>query len=103
MNWDALSAIAELLGAAGVVVTLLYLSRQVRENTASVRRATTRDALQSVADFNQFVASDPVLVDLFWRGTRTPAELTEEEWQRFVNLASTMIRRFEHSVSFFCA
>ena len=67
MDWGAVSAVAEILGAIGVVVTLLYLTRQVRENTASIRRATARDALQSIADFNQFVASDPVLVDLFWR------------------------------------
>lgn len=95
MNWDAISALAELLGAVGVIVTLLYLSRQVRENTASIRRATTRDALHSIADFNQFVASDPVLVDLFWRGSGAPGALSEEEWNRFVSLASTMIRRFE--------
>lgn len=95
MNWDAVSAVAEFLGAVGVIVTLLYLTRQVRDNTASIRRATTRDALQTIADFNQFVASDPVLVDLFWRGSHTPEELFEVEWQRFVSLGSTLIRRFE--------
>lgn len=95
MNWTAVSALTELLGAVGVVVTLLYLSRQVRENTQSLRRSTTRDALQSVTDFNQFVASDPQLVDLFWRGSADPDSLTEAEWQRFVSLASTLIRRFE--------
>lgn len=95
MNWGAVSAVAELLGAIGVIVTLLYLTRQVRENTASIRRATTRNALQSIADFNQWVAGDPDLVDLFWRGSERPDELSEEEWQRFVSLASTLIRRFE--------
>ena len=95
MNWDAISAVAELLGAIAVVATLIYLSREVRENTASVKRATTHDALRSVADFNQFVASDPVLVDLFWRGTADPDSLSPEEWQRFVSVASTLIRKFE--------
>lgn len=95
MNWDAVGALAEALGAIAVVVTLVYLSRQVRENTLSVRRATTHDALESIADFNQLVASDPQLVDLFWRGTGDPDSLSEAEWRRFVSLASTLVRRFE--------
>ncbi len=95
MNWTAIGAMAEVLGAIGVVITLLHISRQVRENTLSIRRSTTHDALGNIADFNQFVASDPQLVDLFWRGTSTPYELSDEEWQRFVSLASTLIRRFE--------
>ena len=95
MNWDAIGAMAEVLGAIGVVVTLLYLSRQVRENTRSIGRSNTHDALRSIADFNQFIATDPELVDLFWRGTADPDTLSHEEWQRFVSLASTLIRKFE--------
>lgn len=41
MNWDALGAIAELVGAAGVVATLVYLSIQIR-NSANVDRAHIR-------------------------------------------------------------
>ena len=95
MDWDAVSALAEVVAGLGVIITLLYLSKQVRENTSSIRRANTHDALGSIAHFNEFVASDPALVDIFWRGTGSPEELTEEEWQRFVSLASTLIRRFE--------
>ena len=39
MNWDAIGAIAERLGAIGVVVSLLYLATQIRQNTKSVRAA----------------------------------------------------------------
>lgn len=95
MNWEAVSALAEVFGVIGLIVTVLYLSIQVRANTDSIRRSTTHDALESIAEFNEFVASDPELTDLFWRGTGTPDELSEAEWQRFVSLASTLIRRFE--------
>ena len=33
MNWEALGAIAELLGAISVLLTLIYLAIQVRENS----------------------------------------------------------------------
>jgi hypothetical protein len=32
MNWEAISAIARLLGAIGVIITLIYLSVQIKQN-----------------------------------------------------------------------
>lgn len=40
MSWDAIAAIGELLGAAAVLVTLIYLAAQIRQNTAAVATAT---------------------------------------------------------------
>jgi hypothetical protein len=33
MNWDAIGAIAEVVGAAAVIITLAYLAIQIRQNT----------------------------------------------------------------------
>ena len=38
MNWDAIGAVGELLGALVVVVTLGYLAIQIRQNTAQQKR-----------------------------------------------------------------
>jgi len=35
MDWEAIGAIAELLGALGVILSLLYLAAQIRTNTES--------------------------------------------------------------------
>ena len=40
MNWQAVQAVAELAAALGVLISLVYLAAQVRQNTASVRSAT---------------------------------------------------------------
>lgn len=40
MNWDAISAVGKLVGAAGVILTLVYLAIQIRQNTAAVKGAT---------------------------------------------------------------
>jgi hypothetical protein len=37
MNWDAIGAAAETLGAIGVIVTLGYLAIQVRQNTKTLK------------------------------------------------------------------
>jgi heme/copper-type cytochrome/quinol oxidase subunit 1 len=37
MNWEAIGAIGELIGAVAVVVTLLYLVKQIKQNTESTK------------------------------------------------------------------
>ena len=37
MNWEAIGAIAEAMGALGVIATLAYFSIQLRQNTISAR------------------------------------------------------------------
>ena len=43
MNWEAIGAVGEILGAIAVVATLFYLASQVRQQTAVARAETTKD------------------------------------------------------------
>lgn len=43
MDWNAIGAIGELAGAVAVVITLLFLARQLRENTKSTNAAAHSD------------------------------------------------------------
>ena len=40
MNWDVIGAVSEAVGAAGVIVTLVYLAFQIRSNTAATQTAS---------------------------------------------------------------
>ena len=44
---------------------------------------------------NRFLASDPILSNLFWNGMDSPGELDEAEWNRFTFIGSTLVRHFE--------
>ena len=46
MNWDALGAVAELLGAIAVFLTLAYLTIQVRQNSAALLQQNKFSAAQ---------------------------------------------------------
>jgi hypothetical protein len=46
MNWEAVAAIGDLIGAVGVIVTLAYLAVQIRRNTL----ATYANSYQTYAD-----------------------------------------------------
>jgi hypothetical protein len=47
MNWDAIGAIAELLGAVGVIASLIYLAMQLKQNTRAMFRQEVTQAFQS--------------------------------------------------------
>ena len=40
MSWDAIQALAELFAAVGVLLSLIYLGLQVRQNTAALQAGT---------------------------------------------------------------
>ncbi|MGD8829731.1 MAG: hypothetical protein PVF57_03930, partial [Pseudomonadales bacterium] len=51
--WEAIGAIGELLGAIGVILTLVYLAVQIRQNTSAMaegRRLALAQAYQQRAD-----------------------------------------------------
>ena len=51
MNWEAIGAIGEILGAAGVIVSVTYLAIQIRQNTRGIEvaaRQTRGDAARDV-------------------------------------------------------
>jgi hypothetical protein len=41
MNGDAISAIGETIGAVAVVISLLYLTIQIRQNTSHIKTSMT--------------------------------------------------------------
>ncbi len=52
MNWDAIGAIGEILGALAVVGTLFYLARQMRQNAEAVQRSNAIAQASSIQDSN---------------------------------------------------
>jgi len=63
MNWDALGAIGETLGAIAVLVTLGYLAVQVRHARDEVARSSRQARFQSLTDFYSMQATNPELAE----------------------------------------
>ena len=87
MNWDAVGAVADAVGAAGVIASLLYLAVQVRGST---RASAVESKLQSTRMLHHFVDSligTPELNDLFLRGLADLDSLSESDYYRFSNMS----------------
>lgn len=96
MNWDAIGAIGEVVGAAGVIVTLGYLAVQIRQNTASVRAAAVQALTEASASFNDLLASNADLARIIVSGAGDLDSLQLEEQPRFGFALLALLRRVEN-------
>ena len=96
MDWDAVGAIAEVVGAIGVVVSLTYLGIQVRQNTRSQKAQSYQDLVMSVAELAASIGTNPSSSRIFWTGLSKPEALTAEETGQFSLLLISFFRRYEN-------
>jgi hypothetical protein len=83
MSWDALAAVAELLGAILVFATLVYVAKQIRQNTAAVTTATYESVLSGYNSINMVVANNSDLARVASDGLYSPDALTDHETVQF--------------------
>jgi len=83
VNWEALGAIAELLGAIGVIATLVYLSAQIRHNNEQLRGAATTAVYEYQRTLTEMLSEDQELYKIALRGNEDLSSLDSWEQQRF--------------------
>ena len=98
MNWEAIGAIAEAMGAVGVIATLAYLSIQLRQNTNSVQAASAATHAQGASALVSILAQDEAAGLLWDRGLQSPEALSEAESSRFGNLMHLFVTSLQTSV-----
>ena len=64
MNWEAIGAIGEVGGAIAVVVTLVYLARQIRHSTQATRIAAYHQASEQMWSVGATISTDPGLAEI---------------------------------------
>ena len=98
MNWDALGAIAELIGAVGVVASFVYLAGQIRHNSRSVEAATYHSTMLARNQLNFAHATSPELSALLVRAGDDATTLSAEESVRFNAYMWGLTNLFEDSL-----
>jgi hypothetical protein len=90
MNWDAIGAIGEIVAAAAVLITLIYLAVQIRQNTNQMERSdraargqSYQDLLTGLQSHLAPLALDESTSDLFHRGLKNFESLNGLEQFRF--------------------
>jgi hypothetical protein len=87
MNWDALGAIGELIGAIAVFVTLVYLAIQLRQNTKALKSATFQNVSSAMACNVEVLATAPNVSPFMLKAQPGLSSLNDEERVRFGGFA----------------
>lgn len=78
MNWELAASIAEVVSAVAVVLSLLYLAKQIQQNSRHLENQAENDVYTRV---NQ--AYDPIYAEnngeIMWKGLHRSEELSESE------------------------
>ena len=83
MTIQDLGSLGELIAAIATVVTLIYLTTQIRQNNKGLAEATSGAINASYASINARISSDAEFAELFLRGRQDLASLTPVEVERF--------------------
>jgi hypothetical protein len=92
MNWDALGAIADLIAAVGVIVSLLYLASQVRGNSRQLRHAAAQAVLDKLNGLIGQLAFTAGAGDVWSRGLSGLDGLSDDE--ELVRFSSMLLQAF---------
>jgi hypothetical protein len=98
MNWAAIGAIGEVLGAVAVVATLLYVARQLDEQGRALTTSVRDSAFQQLQEWNYQVMADPGLSHLFQRGAASDdwSGFSPEERSRLIHVLYSFFKTFEN-------
>lgn len=87
MQWDAVSAIGQIVGALAVIGTLLYLATQIRQTNQISRFGTSKEIMTKFDTLNAMVASDPALRSAL----RRAPPLTDDEEEQVYTFANMYV------------
>ena len=93
MTLSDLGNLGDFIGGLAVIVTLLYLASQIRQNTNSVLGSVESGDARGSSEFLQSLAENPGLARIWRLGLSDPAKLTEDEGVQFVMLMGAAFYR----------
>lgn len=98
MNWDAASAIGEIIGAIAVVISVIYLAVQVQKQTEETKLSATRDLASLGDQVIDRINSDLKLTAIYRNAVQNYDELSDDErlwaaliFQRFTRVMEQQV------------
>ena len=84
MSWESAGIIAEIIAATAVVISLMYVGLQIRDNTRVAKAESRRTHSDYSIQYLAAIGSSTEAISIFRRGQTEPETLTEDELTRFV-------------------
>ena len=95
MNWEAINAIAQAIGAFGVVASLWYLGVQVHRSTRVAKIAAQDSAASALRDVTKPYMENAELARIWQVGLENLSALSPEDQARFFHAAHQFLKALE--------
>ena len=97
MNWEAIGALGEFIGAGAVVISLIYLAIQIRGQNSEARTAGMHAVSQGFRDGIGSLAEIPHVARIWIKSNEDLASLTDEELVQMFAVAQRNFRVWEEA------
>ena len=94
LEWGALG---ELIGGIGIIVSLIYVGLQVKQNTAALQVSTVHDTMEDFADLYLVPAQNREFADIFFKGLQDISALEGVDRLRFYSYLHKFFRTSENA------
>lgn len=98
MNWDAIGAMGEIVGATAVVLTLAYLAIQIRLTRELEQATSIRDMLDKAIDIMVHSSRNPGSFEILRKGIVDYSALPIDEKDRFHEWATLAVVSTEQAM-----
>jgi hypothetical protein len=83
MNWEMISAVGQMLGAVAVIISIVYLAAQIRNQNKESQRAAMNVLTSHWMDLNRTLVENPDFAALWLRALHSFEELDGTSKLRF--------------------
>jgi hypothetical protein len=101
MNWDAIGAVGEILGAGAVVATLAYLAIQVRQTNRSAKTSSQQAVFTNFLGLTADLINDNDTIAIIRKGFASWTELTPDEQATIHNYWATLFGHLSMAYTLF--
>jgi len=97
MNWDAIGAIGEIIGAGAVIATLIYLAQQIKDSARASRSAAVTDATNAIQALYQELGTNSESSKRFLKGLTEYDSMSDSEQFQWLMLMHSWFIGFQRS------
>lgn len=96
MSLDDLGNLGEFVSGLAVVISVLYLAIQIRQNTRSLRAQAHQSITTHIAELNRTIVEHEGVAEILERGLEDPTVLTPAEARQFNAYNSARFRHYDN-------
>jgi hypothetical protein len=96
MSLSDLASVGSFVSGFAVLISLIYLSLQVRQTKRNQQIAIRHSRASRIVDL-QLALADPGVAGAWLHGSGSPQEITQTELSQFINLCRALFFHFEDS------